>query len=287
MRDQTNFTATYSSLPVPRITTKGRHETPTQLASVPCHDWILSSASNVHVAIDRSTFKTYSAFKSYVLTVSDGTPVKVRGIGTVELKIRRQPGNKESHYITLENVLHVPKWICNIFSDVYFEPIDAFEHTWTEFGVSFLKKEDNSLKYWGFTEGFLGLERLVLGKKFHGRSPMLEDTDREVFSVNLTWPQGQRDKWELHLAAEEKKRQDRLAIKLRREAQSGLTMASMTSPTKTMQKSLDLKHEPRSGLSLLSPNMMQRGPSNRASSLKAPTTRSRGSSVAERFSSLI
>jgi hypothetical protein len=115
-------------------------------------------------------------------------------------------------------VLHVPKWICIIFSNVYFEPINAFEHFWTEFGVSFLKKENNSLKYWGFTEGFLGLERLVLGKKFCGRSPILEDTDRKVFSVNLTWPQGQRDKWELYLAAEEKKRQDRLTMKLRRVA---------------------------------------------------------------------
>jgi hypothetical protein len=109
VRVQTNFTATYSSLPISRIITKGHHEIPTQLAAVLCHDWIFSSASNVRVAIDRSTFKTYSAFKSYVLTVPDGTPVKVRGIGTVELKIRRQPSNKESHYITLENVLHVPK----------------------------------------------------------------------------------------------------------------------------------------------------------------------------------
>jgi hypothetical protein len=151
---------------------------------------------------------------------------------------------------------------------------------------AFSSKKTTASSTGGFTEGFLGLERLVLGEILRGGSPMLEDTDREVFPVNLTWPQGQRDKWELHLAAEEKKRQDRLAMKLRREAQSGLTMASMTSPTKTMQKSLDLKHEARSGLSLLSPNIMQRGPSDRTSSLKAPTTRSRGSPFAERFSSL-
>jgi hypothetical protein len=258
-------------------------------AACPCHDWIFSSASNVHVAIDRSAFKTYTPFKSYVLRVADQSPVKVRGIGTVEVKIRRQPGSKENNTITLENVLHVPKWICNVFSDVYFEPMNDFEHTWSDFGVSFLKKENGQLNYWGFTEGFLGLERLVLSKKTSGRSPMLEDREREVFSVNLTWPQGQRDKWEAHLAAEEKKTEQRQQMKLMRDAKSGLTeMSAMTSPTKTLPKpSAGLQREHRSGLTDLSANIMhRRGPSGRASSLKAPTTRSRGSSFKERFSSL-
>jgi len=33
---------------------------------------------------------------------------------------------------------------------------------------------------------------------------MLEDPDREVFSVSLTWPQSQQDKWENVLAGEMK-----------------------------------------------------------------------------------
>ena len=257
--------------------------------NIACHDWIFSSASNAHIAIDRSAFKTYTSFKSYVLTVADGTQVKVCGIGTVELKIRRQPGSKEWHVVTLENVLHVPKWICNIFSDVYFEPIDAFEHTWTEFGVSFLRKEDHKLSYWGFTEGSLGLERLVLAKKLRGRSPMLEDKDREVWCVNLTWPQGQRDKWEAQLAAEEKRRHDREQMKLKREVQSGLTeMSAMAGPTKTTPSvSLDLTREHRTGLADISANIVhRRAPSNRGSSLKAPTSRSRASSFTERFSTI-
>ena len=271
------------------MTTLGHQNSPS--ADVPCHDWIFSSASNVHIAVDRSAFKTYTSFKSYVLTVAGGLQVKVRGIGTVELKIRRQPGSKESHVITLGNVLHVPKWICNVFSDIYFD-INAFEHTWTDFGVSFLRKEDGKLNYWGFTEGFLGLERLVLAKKLRGRSPMLEQyetQDREVFSVNLSWPQGQRDKWEAYLAAEGKRRHDREQLKLKREVQSGLTeMTAMTSPAKTLPSaSLELKREHRHGLTNLSTNIMhRRAPSDRASSLKAPTTRSRGSSFTERFSTL-
>ena len=118
---------------------------------------------------------------------------------------------------------------------------------------------------------------------------MLEDQDREVFSVSLAWPQAQRDKWEAQLTAEETLRERQQATKLEREVKSGLTeMTAMTSPTKTFTKaSVDLQREHRSGLTDLSANIMhRRGPSDRASSLKATTTRSRGSSFTERFSSL-
>ena len=287
--DGINSYMTLGRLPGPHTTTRTRQPGNILSAPVACHDWIFSSASNVHVAVDRSAFKTYTSFKSYVLRVADQSPVKVRGIGTVELKIRRQPGSKESHTITLENVLHVPKWICNVFSDIYFEPINAFEHTWTDFGVSFLKEEAGQLKCWGFTEGFLGLERLVLSNKIRGRSPMLEDQDREVFSVNLTWPQGQRDRWEDQLAVDEKEKEERQQMKLKRDSKGALTeMTAMASPTKTLPNtSVHLEREHRRGLTDLSANVMhRRGPSDRASSLKSPTTRSRGSSFTERFSSL-
>ena len=166
----------------------------------PCHDWIFSSASNVHVAVDRSSFKEYTSFRSYVLAVADQREVYVRGVGTVELNIRSHPASQECHVIELENVLHVPSWICNIFSDVYFSPPTSFEHTWTESGVCFMKRtEDGTLRSWGFTEEFCGLEKLALAKDHRGRSPMLEDKDREVFSINVSWPQGQADRFEASL----------------------------------------------------------------------------------------
>ena len=37
------------------------------------------------------------------------------------------------------------------------------------------------------------------------RSPMLEDKDREDFSVNATWPQSQGDRYEAHLKMEARK----------------------------------------------------------------------------------
>ena len=160
-----------------------------------CYDWIFSTASNVNIAVDRSSFKTYIAFNSYVLTVSDQRQVVVRGIGTVELRLKREPGSRDNHTITLHNVLHVPDWICNVFSDVFFFPASRYEHTWTEFGVNFFVQDKEVPKPWGYTENFCGLDRLVLSKNHNGRSPMLEDPDREVFSVNLTWPQSQQDKW--------------------------------------------------------------------------------------------
>ncbi|RMZ90835.1 hypothetical protein DV736_g1940, partial [Chaetothyriales sp. CBS 134916] len=161
-----------------------------------CYDWIFSSGSNVHVAIDRTAFKDYFPFKSYVLTVSEQRAVIVKGIGTVELEIRRRRGSKESHKIVLENVLHVPSWLCNIVSDVYFVPINGYDHEWTGFDVSFRHKSGDKWRPWGYTENFCGLHRLVLSRRRRGRSPMLEDRDREVFSINVIWPQGQRDKWD-------------------------------------------------------------------------------------------
>ena len=175
-----------------------------------CYDWIFSSASNVHVAIDRTSFKTYIPFKSYVLTVAGQRQVAVRGIGTIDIKLKREPGSRDNHTVTLETVLHVPDWLCNVFSDVYFLPATKYEHTWTEFGVNFFTRDKGSFRPWGYTENFCGLDRLMLAKTHNGRSPMLEDPDREVFSVSLTWPQSQQDKWGNLVADELKKEADRI-----------------------------------------------------------------------------
>jgi hypothetical protein len=88
--------------------------------------------------------------------------------------------------------------MCNIFSDVYFENVGhtEFEHTWGREGVQFMRRKEAKWRSWGFTEDFCGLEKLVLSKPVMGRSPMLEDPQREVFSVNVNWPMGQMDRWD-------------------------------------------------------------------------------------------
>ncbi|RMZ84031.1 hypothetical protein DV737_g1304, partial [Chaetothyriales sp. CBS 132003] len=173
-----------------------------------CYDWIFSSASNVHVAIDRTAFKDYVPFKSHVLTVSGQRAVIVKGIGRVELEIKRRRGSRDSHKIVLENVLHVPSWLCNIVSDVYFVPVNGYDHEWTGFNVSFRQKHGDTWQPWGYTENFCGLHRLVLSRRPRGRSPMLEDRDREVFSINVIWPQSQRDKWDDLAASRARKEEE-------------------------------------------------------------------------------
>ena len=252
------------------------HPHPTYPKKKPCFDWIFSSASTIHVAVDRSAFKDYVPFKSYVLTVADQRQVPIKGIGTVELKIRRQPGNKESHKILLENVLHVPGWLCNIFSDVYFSPAKNYEHNWCDFGVNFQKFEANKWKAWGFTENFCGLDKLVLSRKQDGRSPMLEDKEREVFSVNIMWPQSQRDKWDQLVATEMKLEAEEHEANARVEAAKKAEKKSPLGKVVQLKKSLpdisQLTRELRSGLSEADPNA-KRAASARGG-LKATTSRS-------------
>ena len=44
---------------------------------------------------------------------------------------------------------------------------------------------------------------------------MLEDKDREVFSVSVTWPQSQRDKWDILIAEEVKREAEEYEAKVR------------------------------------------------------------------------
>ena len=194
----------------------------------PCFDWIFSTASNVHVAIDRAAFTSYTPFDSYVLTVSDQSLMSVLGIGSVDLDLRRKAGSRKCHTITLDNVLHVPNSRCNLFSDLYFHHGNGqYEHSWEREGVQFMKKiENNDLRAWGYTEEFCGLDRLVLARNLKGRSPMMDESDREVFSVSVTWPLGQRDRWEVvlkHFDEQKREREELEADKLDKlEKTSGL-----------------------------------------------------------------
>lgn len=200
--------------------------------SNPCYDWIFSSASNVHIAIDRSVFKTYTPFMTYVLAVSDHRQIPVKGIGSVDLDLRRKKGSRKCHTITLEHVLHAPSWMCNVFSDVYFEQGNGkFEYTWGKEGIQFMKRKDGGeLRTWGFTEDFCGLERLELARDLKGTSPMLDDPDREVFSINVKWSQGQQDRWEVFVEEQERRREDQKRMLVKRDGNvRQITESSMAS----------------------------------------------------------
>ena len=73
------------------------------------------------------------------------------------------------------------------------------------------KKDEGRPRKWGFTEVFCGLDRLVLARDVRGRSPMLEDVEMEVFSINVSWPRGQRDRWVAFVEQEERREDGKAA----------------------------------------------------------------------------
>lgn len=93
-----------------------------------CPDWILSIGSDVHVAVDRGWFTTYTPYKTHLVSVFGRPPIEVCGIGTVTIHVLNSKFNKgkqSQHTITLNNVLHAPKNICNILGQPFFDETDA------------------------------------------------------------------------------------------------------------------------------------------------------------------
>lgn len=177
----------------PRLPTLRSNSERLSSVTTPCYDWILSSATNTHVAIDKSVFRTFTPFETHVLTVGGQRQVQVEGIGAVDLALRCKPGSRDKRIISLEEVLYIPTWPCNIFSDVYLQPAHAYEHRWVKDSLLINQVSGGKSKPWGYTESFHGLDRLVLARKPQGRSPIQDDIEREVWSVNVNWPQSQRD----------------------------------------------------------------------------------------------
>jgi hypothetical protein len=85
---------------------------------------------------------------------------------------------------------------------------------------------DGTIISWGFTQNFCGLDRLVLAKEVRGRSLMLEDKGREIFSVNVIWPQGQRDRYAAYLQIEAKK-QSKMEAKLKKMESNAVRLSTL------------------------------------------------------------
>jgi len=74
-------------------------------------------ANNASVAKDRSWFSDDYVSLSSALNSATGTPIKVIGIGTVDLPTKTSPnrnGPRSHGTLRLTNVLHAPSIICNI-----------------------------------------------------------------------------------------------------------------------------------------------------------------------------
>jgi len=73
----------------------------------------MDSIADVHITYNRSLFKTYRSLTNKSVGVADDTPVKVHGIGTIELNILI---NGETQTIGLENTWYVPDLAYNLLS---------------------------------------------------------------------------------------------------------------------------------------------------------------------------
>ncbi|KAJ8115102.1 hypothetical protein OPT61_g3183 [Boeremia exigua] len=87
-------------------------------------DWVWSFDSNAHVAVDRDWFTTFTPLTSQITCTHNGTSYPVEGIGSVELEVRRIVGNAakrnvgpKNTKVTLNNVLYVPGFLCNVMGD--------------------------------------------------------------------------------------------------------------------------------------------------------------------------
>lgn len=87
-------------------------------------DWVWSFDSNAHVATHRDWFTKFTPLTSQITSTHDNTTYSVEGIGTVEIEVRRIIGNAakrnvgpKNSKVTLNEVLYVPDFICNVMGD--------------------------------------------------------------------------------------------------------------------------------------------------------------------------
>ena len=55
---------------------------------------------------------------------------------------------------------------------------------------------------------------------------MLDDPDREVFSINVKWSQGQQERWKVFVEEQEMKRMDQKRMLLMQDGNAGQTSQS-------------------------------------------------------------
>ena len=75
--------------------------------------WLLDSGATSHMCCEKSLFKELKPYQSSI-KVGDGRTVKVNGKGTIKCKAKIN--NKETHNLTINDVLYVPDLSLNLIS---------------------------------------------------------------------------------------------------------------------------------------------------------------------------
>lgn len=85
-------------------------------------DWICDASAGAHVANNRDWFSNYTDYRSLARTPIDKYPLRVHGIGDVELEVRTNATGNDGqafHSVILRNVLYIPTCETNIVSETY------------------------------------------------------------------------------------------------------------------------------------------------------------------------
>jgi hypothetical protein len=142
-----------------------------------CRDWMLVGG-HFHYAKDRSSFKTYRPIRRLAMGL------RVLGIGTVELEVRRSPDrpSADTYKLVLENVLHLPDVICNGFNHrIVSDPqMLIIQDGGIARGLNI-----NGEPIWYGNE-FCNLWRLVLAGKPHGESALKDNAQIRLLSLHLS-----------------------------------------------------------------------------------------------------
>jgi hypothetical protein len=188
-----------------------------------CYDWSISTASSHHACRDRSSFTSYTPFpcESYLghSYFADVPRKPVLGVGTVVLRLLRSPESSNSeelniNTVTLENVLHCPSIVSNVFSmNVEGERRDLRQR-FRESGIYITDADGRS---WGFAERSEGRKLLRRADGRQGGSSFKKDT---VYSMSFTWPESE-ERRVLGLIEEEREQKYRRKLSKRPDALTG------------------------------------------------------------------
>jgi len=129
-----------------------------------CWDWMIVSGT-CHYARDRVAFTTYRPVRKVVGNTF------VAGTGTVELRVRtsNEEGSPDG-VLVLENVLHIPRAICNGFNWAAYQRITGGS---ARLGLESQGFDRDGRPIW-CGQPFVGLEKLVLAGNPQGDSNLWE-----------------------------------------------------------------------------------------------------------------
>ncbi|KAL9085645.1 MAG: hypothetical protein Q9159_004583 [Coniocarpon cinnabarinum] len=168
-----------------------------------CPDWALHNNSNVHLAVDRQWFISYTPFASQVLTgmvaglLGGGQTLPVIGVGTVEIPVKVRDGIHRT--LRLDDVVHVPDYVCNIVASglilaehdlvfSYHGPSDTGKLTNRNGKISTVTKR-------GHSKLCLLLSGPPVGPVT--RRSAFDNPSQKIVGVGATWHEDERSTWNL------------------------------------------------------------------------------------------